>query len=129
MASRTDHLLRALDPHTTRLLVALDADELLGWLVVERNRSRLTSHWARVSRVQTALAHRGVGVGKALMEEVARSARHDLGLEQLHLELRSGEGLEGFYQSCGWRVVGRWPAALRLDVDDDRDEVLMMLEL
>jgi GNAT superfamily N-acetyltransferase len=129
VASRTEHLLQALDPHATRLLVALDSDELLGWLVLERNRSRLTSHWARVSRVQTALARRGAGVGKALMEEVARSARDDLNLEHLHLELRSGAGLEGFYQSCGWREVGRWPAALRLDVDDDRDEVLMLLEL
>ncbi|HUJ67543.1 MAG TPA: GNAT family N-acetyltransferase [Acidimicrobiales bacterium] len=129
VATRTDHLVQALDPQTTRILVALDRDELLGWLVLERNRSRLTSHWARVSRVQARLAHRGVGLGKELMEEVARSARDDLGLEHLHLELRSGQGLEGFYQSCGWREVGRWPAALRLDVDDDRDEVLMLLEL
>ena len=63
------------------------------------------------------------------MEEVARSARGDLGLDQLHLELRSGQGLEGFYQSCGWREVGRWPGALRLGPGDDRDEVLMLLEL
>jgi len=129
VAAATDRLVEGLDPDTTRLLTAFRGDELLGWLTLELNRSRLTSHWARVSRVQTALAHRGTGVGQALMEEVARSARDELGLEWLHLELRSGQGLEGFYRSCGWREVGRWPAALRLGPGDDRDEVLMLLEL
>lgn len=53
----------------------------------------------------------------------------DLRLEQLRLELRSGQGLEGFYESCGWQEVGRWPGALRLGPGDDRDEVLMLLRL
>ena len=129
VAAATERLVGGLDPHTTRLLTALRGDELLGWLTLDLNRNSLTSHWARVGRVQTALAHRGTGVGQALMEEVARSAQGDLGLDQLHLELRSGQGLEGFYQSCGWREVGRWPGALRLGPGDDRDEVLMLLEL
>ena len=64
----------------------------------------------------------------ALMEEVARAASQDLALEKLHLELRSGMGLEDFYQSCGWREIGRWPAALRLPAGD-HDEVLMALAL
>jgi predicted N-acetyltransferase YhbS len=79
--------------------------------------------------VQTALAYRGRGVGQALMGEVARSAREDLGLEQLHLELRAGLGLEAFYGRLGWQEVGRWPGALRLAEHDRRDEVLMLLRL
>jgi hypothetical protein len=43
------------------------------------------------------------------MEELARAATEDLALEQLHLELRSGMGLEDLYQSCGWREIGRCP--------------------
>lgn len=93
------------------------------------NTSRLTSHWARVLRVQTALKHRGTGVGRMLMVELGRAARDDLGLEQLHLELRAGLGLEAFYRSLGWRVVGTWPGALRLAENDHRDEVLMLLPL
>ncbi len=62
------------------------------------------------------------------MVEVARAAREDFGLEQLHLELRAGLGLEGFYQSLGWQEIGRWPSALRLR-EGDRDEVLMFLPL
>jgi GNAT superfamily N-acetyltransferase len=129
VTAATERLVESLDPQTLRLLTALQGDELLGWLTLELNPSRLTAHWGRVGRVQTALAHRGSGLGRALMKEVARSARDDLGLEQLHLELRSGQGLEGFYESCGWQEIGRWPAALRLAPGDDRDEVLMMLSL
>lgn len=63
-----------------------------------------------------------------MMAEVASAAREDSGLEQLHLELRSGLGLEAFYESLGWQEIGRWPSALRLR-EEDRDEVLMFLPL
>lgn len=129
VAEAVDRLVASLEPPISRLLVAMVDEMLAGWLVLVGNSTRLTAHWARVLRVQSAPAFRGVGVGRGLMAEVARAARHDFGLEQLHLELRGGQGLEGFYESCGWHEVGRWPAALRLHPDDDRDEVLMLLRL
>ena len=112
-----------------QLLVATVEDRLAGWLALTRNDWELTRHWATVTRVQSDLPHRGQGVGAALMREVARHAREDLGLEQLHLDVRSGLGLEDFYARLGWRVVGRWPSAMRLAEGDDRDEILMLLEL
>ena len=118
-----------LDPRLNRLLVGMVGETLVGWLLLAGNTSRLTAHWATVSRVQTSLAHRGTGVGRALMTEVARAARDDFCLEQLHLQLRDGLGLERFYQGCGWQEIGRWPAALRLHQSDDRAEVLMFLRL
>lgn len=121
-------MVRALDPDVNRILIATVEGELAGWLLLAGNSSELTAHWARVLRVQTALGFRNRGVGRALMEEVARSATEDLALEQLRLEVRAGMGLEGFYQSCGWREIGRWPEALRLP-GGDRDEVLMALTL
>ncbi len=119
VTAATERLVKGLDPEGTRVLVALDRDTLIGWLALELNRSRLTSHWARVFRVQTSLARRSSGVGRALMQEVARSARDDLHLEQLHLELRSGQGLEGFYESCGWQEVGRHVIAVLPIADGD----------
>jgi len=62
------------------------------------------------------------------MVEAARAAREDYGLQQLHLELRGGLGLEAFYQALSWREIGRWPAALRLP-EGYHDEVLMHLPL
>ncbi|MBO0895821.1 GNAT family N-acetyltransferase [Arthrobacter sp. zg-ZUI10] len=90
-----------------------------------RTGSRLPEH--RHTACNT-LDFRSCGVGRALMTEVARSAAEDLALEHLRLEVRAGMGLEGFYQSCGWREIGRWPEALRLP-GGDRDEVLMALAL
>ena len=124
-----DAMVSALDPAGDRLLLARVDGALAGWLVLVRNASPLTAHWARVLRVQTAPAHRGRGTGRVLMEEVRRAARDDLGLEQLHLELRAGLGLEAFYERLGWQEVGRWPGALRLSDADRRDEVFMLLPL
>lgn len=124
-----DEMVAGLGTAADRLLLASAGPALAGWLLLRPNAHALTAHWARVLRVQTALEHRGRGLGRALMVEVARAARQDLGLEHLHLELRSGLGLEDFYGGLGWRVVGRWPGALRLSEDDRRDEVLMHLDL
>lgn len=124
-----DAMADSLDPVLNRLLLAHAGQALAGWLLLAGNTSKLTAHWATVRRVQTALAHRGAGVGRSMMAEAARAARDDLRLQQLHLELRAGLGLESFYGGCGWQETGRWPSALRLSEDDYRDEVLMVLPL
>jgi GNAT superfamily N-acetyltransferase len=129
VAAAVDSLVASLRAPLTRLLVATAADRLAGWLLLAGNTSAVAAHWARVQRVQSAPAFRGTGVGRGLMTELARAAKNDFGLEQLHLELRGGQGLEGFYESLGWREIGRWPGALRLRPDDDRDEVLMLRSL
>jgi len=124
-----DEVVGGLHPTLRRVLVAEDGGTLAGWLVLTGNEHALRAHWARVNRVQTAVTHRGTGVGRLLMTEVARTARVDLGLAQLHLEVRAGMGTEPFYERLGWQVVGRWPRALRLSGDDLRDEILMYLDL
>jgi GNAT superfamily N-acetyltransferase len=113
----------------SRLLVAHVDGEVAGWLVLLTNDEPVFAHWAWVKRVQTAVAHRGTGVARALMTEVARSARDDLGLDLLQIEVRGGERLEDFYEQFGWQVVGRWPGGLQITATDRRDEVLMSLDL
>ena len=112
-----------------RLLVVRRDGELAGWLVLTTNAGPVLAHWAWVRRVMTAPSARGSGAGRALMTEVARAAREDLGLASLRIEVRGGWGLEGFYEQFGWQVVGRWPGALQITPDDRRDEVLMALAL
>ena len=129
VAPVVDELVAGLHPTLCRLLVAEDGGSLAGWLVLHGNAHALRAHRGRVARVQTALTHRGAGVGAVLMTEVARSARDDLGLAQLHLEVRGGTGTEAFYARFGWHEAGRYPRALRLSADDLRDEILMYLDL
>jgi GNAT superfamily N-acetyltransferase len=125
----TKEMVASLGPLHRRLLIAMMDNDLAGWLMVSGNDAPQTSHWAVVRRVQTNLAFRGLGIGRALMKEASRSAAQDLGLDSLHIEVRGGEGLEDFYQSLGWIEIGRWPASLRFGIDDYRDSVLMALSL
>lgn len=121
-----DRLIADLDPGYNRIVVAEADGALAGWLNLSRHRERIVPHWGTVKRVQTRLGFRGRGIGVALMNEVRRIARDELGLEQLRLEARGGVGLEAFYSQLGWREIGRWPGALRFP-GGDRDEVLMLL--
>lgn len=98
-----------------------------GWLHLAREPDPLVAHWGAISRLQTHPAFRGRGVGSALMAHAQQVARDEMGLEQLHLAVRGGTGLERFYARLGWTVIGRWPRALRLAPGDDRDEILMVL--
>lgn len=123
-----DVLLAQIDAGRTILVVAHDPQGLAGWVSLDLNDHALVAHWATVRRLQTHPRARRRGIGRLLMEELAGIARAE-GLEQLHLAVRGGMGLEDFYRRLGWHVVGAWPRALRLSPDDRRDEVLMMLAL
>jgi predicted GNAT family N-acyltransferase len=129
VAPVVDRMVAGLDARLGRLLVATRHGDLVGWLLLTGNANPVTAHWGRVTSVQTALPARGTGVARALMRELHRSARQDLALDSLRLELRGGMGLEDFYSRFGWVVVGAWPGALQFTHHGRRDEVLMSLDL
>ncbi|MFF4989205.1 GNAT family N-acetyltransferase [Streptosporangium saharense] len=129
VAAVADELIAGLAPRRSRLLLARVDGVLVGWLNVRGDDNPLVAHWGTVHHVQTHTGFRGRGVGAALMRRLRRLAREEMGLEQLHLAARGGEGLEDFYGRLGWRETGRWPGALRLAPGDDRDEILMVLDL
>jgi len=124
-----DALLADLAPRRCGLLTAHVGGELAGWLALHRPTRRIAAHWGGVTRVQTAPASRGTGVGAALMTEVARCAAQDWELDHLVLSVRGGTGTERFYERLGWREHGRHPRALRLGPDDLRDEIQLWLPL
>lgn len=126
-APAVDRIVEGLASDTSRLLTAWHCEELAGWLNVRRDTFELITHWGTLYHVQTRPTVQGKGFGAAMMREVHRIARDEMGLEQLHLAARAKAGLEHFYSRLGWREIGRWPGALRLADGDDRDEILMIL--
>jgi len=126
VAPAVDEIADGLHPRLGRLLVAWRDGDVAGWLLLTGNADPVVAHWGRVTRLQTAVRARGTGVARALMTELHRSARDDLGLESLRLEVRGGMGLEAFYERFGWQVVGAWPGALQFTRHGRRDEVLMV---
>ncbi|RLP99567.1 GNAT family N-acetyltransferase [Micromonospora sp. CV4] len=111
-----------------RLLVGYDGDRLVGVAIFCDNRFPLKAHWCVLKRVMVHPDTQGAGHGSALMREAARLGR-ELGHEALHVTVRDGLGLDGFYRRLGYREIGRLPRALRVAPGDDRDEVLMWLDL
>ncbi|RGC69820.1 Acetyltransferase [Micromonospora sp. MW-13] len=111
-----------------RLLVGYDDAHPVAVLVFADNRFHLKAHWCVLKRVMVHPDTQGRGHGLALMREAERLGRK-LGREALHVTVRGGLGLERFYTRLGYREVGRLPGALRVAPGDDRDEILMWLDL
>ncbi|WP_326687204.1 MULTISPECIES: GNAT family N-acetyltransferase [unclassified Streptomyces] len=127
VAAVLDGIIAGLGPQSSRLLVVAVDGAVAGWLSIRRDLGPLVSHWGTLHHVQTRLGVRGQGMGAALMRRAREIAREEMGLEQLHLAVRGGVGLEEFYGRLGWQEIGRWPGALRFAPEDRRDEVLMLL--
>lgn len=90
------------------LLVARDAEGVVGTAQLDFASSVNGSHRAEVSKV---LVHRRVrrrGIGRALMAAVEAEARR-LGRTTLHLDTRRGDPSEQLYRSLGWTVGGAIP--------------------
>ncbi|WP_117210604.1 GNAT family N-acetyltransferase [Allorhizocola rhizosphaerae] len=111
-----------------RLLLGYEGDRLTAMLLLVSRRFHLCEHWRTVKRVMVSPDAQGRGYGAALMREAERVAR-EIGWDGLFLTVRGGLGIERFYQSLGYKEVGRLPGALRVGPDDNRDEIQMWLSL
>ena len=98
----------------------------LGWWVQEP--VTLLAHRRTAYRVMTDPDRRGRNLGRILMAAMHRAAREE-GVELVTLGVRGGMGLEGFYERCGYREVGRVAGGIRVAPGDDRDDVTMARRL
>lgn len=118
-----------IDSGLDRLLLGFDEDGVAAAMAIfVSERFALSAHWCTLGRVMVHPRRQGRGDGAALMRAAERIGR-EMGLVALRITVRGGMGLERFYTPLGYREVGRLPGALRLAPGDDRDEVIMWLDL
>ncbi|GAB3122616.1 GNAT family N-acetyltransferase [Streptomyces calidiresistens] len=92
------------------------------------NAHLLMRHWAWAYRVMLHPDLWGRGEGRRLMTAVADRGR-ERGLHGIRLTCRNGLGLERFYEACGYKEIGRAPAAIRVAEGEYRDETTFWLPL
>ncbi|MGC1434961.1 MAG: GNAT family N-acetyltransferase, partial [Terriglobales bacterium] len=113
----------------TFVLGAFVDGELVGMAGFFRSPEEKTRHKARVWGVYVKTAHRGKGVGRALMEEILRRAQLQSDLEQVTLAVASGQtAARKLYLQLGFQIYGREPEALKV-AEVYADEELMTLRL
>lgn len=124
-----DDALGRVDAGKDHMVMARLHDEVVGFGFLSFRPGPLFRHWAMVKRLQVHPSVQKRRYGGALLDELTRVARDDLGLEQLHLTVRGGTGTERFYESHGYSVVARIPDVIRVAPDDTREEIYMVARL
>lgn len=133
--ARVDEVAEVLDLALRRVATGQDAlgvlredERVVGMgLLVDRG-TPLCRHWRTVLRVMVHPGHQGSGAGLILMQGLHHVGRR-IGLDQLQLTIRDGYGLDRFYERLGYTVVGRHPSAVRVAPGDDRDEIMLVVDL
>lgn len=116
-----DRALRGAD----HLVVAYENDLPIGFCFLEQRPGPLFRHWAFIKRLQLEPSLQGKGYGAAILERLHAIAL-EMGLEQLHLTVRGGTGIERFYEHHGYEVFARIPGVIRIAPDDTRDELYLI---
>ncbi|MFF7156874.1 GNAT family N-acetyltransferase [Streptomyces sp. NPDC008139] len=125
-----DRSLAAVRSGERRLLVGRDEDgRVAATAFLAYNSHRLMTHWIWLYTLMVHPSHQGRGHGRTLMAAVEEAARGFHGIEAVRLTCRGGTGVDHFYAACGYKEVGRIPAAIRVAPGDDRDDIVMLLTL
>ncbi|WP_129844077.1 GNAT family N-acetyltransferase [Streptomyces sp. RFCAC02] len=124
------HLIGMADGTTRLLLGHTDAGRPVATAFLRRNTHPLKLHWVNLETVMVHPAHQGGGTGRELLAAAASAARRvDPAFTGIRLTCRGGTGLDRFYAACGYREIGRQPAAIRVGEGDFRDDITLWLPL
>jgi acetyltransferase len=103
-----DRVLGAVEQGSLQLWVAEDAGRIVGCVQLEPCPKDNGKHRAELQKLLVLTAHRGRGVGRALMAEAERFARGAL-RTLLVLDTEVGSVAESVYRNLGWTRAGEIP--------------------
>jgi RimJ/RimL family protein N-acetyltransferase len=104
-------------------LGAFEDGELAGMVTFVRETGVKDRHKGRIYGVYVSAAHRGKGVGRALIGELLERAKRDSSLEQIQLAVATVQtAARQLYSSLGFETYGTEPRGLKVGstyVDED----------
>ncbi|MEM1057359.1 MAG: GNAT family N-acetyltransferase [Bacteroidota bacterium] len=97
-----------------RVLGAFDGDTLVGVAGLRFHQRERTRHKATLFGMYTAPAHRGLGLGRQLVQAATEAARAEPGVSILQLTVRAPNTVaRRLYEACGFEAFGVEPRAVR----------------
>ncbi len=110
-------------------LGAFEGEQLIGMATCLRERGLKDSHKGRIYGVYVSSAHRGKGIGRALLTHIIDFARQDPSLEQILISVaKTQAAARALYRSLGFEAYGTEPRALKIG-KTYIDEEHMILQL
>jgi ribosomal protein S18 acetylase RimI-like enzyme len=110
-------------------LGAFEDGNLVGTATFMRETGQKERHKGRIYAVYVSSAHRGKGIGRALLANVLEAARQDSSLEQVLLAVATSQNAATqLYRSLGFETYGTEPDALKVG-STYIDEAHMILRL
>lgn len=94
------------------LLIARDADQVIGTVQLDMSSRTNGRHRAEIAKVMVASRHRRQGIGQALMQAIEAEATR-AGRTTLVLDTRAGDPSERLYRSLGYIMAGTIPEYAR----------------
>ena len=100
---------------------------LVGMVYFRQDEGRKSHHKGHVLSMYVQPESRGLGVGKALLQEVITQSHRLPGLEQLHLMVvTSNEAARALYRSMGFEVYATVLQAFKLDNQYWHEELMVL---
>jgi ribosomal protein S18 acetylase RimI-like enzyme len=124
-----ENLIYRLHPEEDAFYLGAFESGLIGMVYFRRDEGRKNHHKGCILSMYVQPEFRGLGVGKALLQEVITLANRLSGLEQLHLMVvTTNDAARSLYRSMGFEVYGTILQAFKVD-EQYWDEELMVLRL
>ena len=109
---------------------AFNQGELVGIITLYQEKLIKLQHRAHIGAMYVHPSKRGLGIGKALMEEAIKKAKSIEGLEQVYLAVVStNESAKKMYSLLGFEVFGTEKKGLKLEKNIYFDVDFMILYL
>jgi len=124
-----EHFIHRIRPEEDAFYLGAFESGLVGMVYFRRDEGSKSHHKGRILSMYVQPESRGLGLGKALLQEVITQANHLSGLEQLHLMVvTTNDAARSLYRSMGFEVYGTVLQAFKED-EQYWDEELMVLRL